>query len=288
MKTTIKLLSYILLLVVSVACSENEAEENLENEIPIDDVIIDKKLQSSERIARGRIRRIRLRKMRVNQRLDLGYQIITDIPNNENTAEVASIDMKISNGDTKNATTIFVQQTSKNNQKGKVRKYISEEFDLPFSFLGKTVTVTSIDRDIKGNQIGKPYTEKIEVNGTPVNELVSITQPELKLNKDGENFTMKVALKGDPKYPYLKLEMKEIMISSKVIPDDGGSETEEAEIRLTYQGQNEDGLFMFENKDVRFIESDNVVDMEYLITTTLSKIDGEELDYAEFRITGLE
>jgi hypothetical protein len=288
MKTTIKLLSYILLLVVSVACSENEAEENLENEIPIDDVIIDKKLQSSERIARGRIRRIRLRKMRVNQRLDLGYQIITDIPNNENTAEVASIDMKISNGDTKNATTIFLKQTSKNNQKGKVRKYISEEFDLPFLFLGKTVTVTSIDRDIKGNQIGKPYTEKIEVNGTPVNELVSITQPELKLNKDGENFTMKVALKEDPKYPYLKLEMKEIMISSKVIPDDGGSETEETEIRLTYQGQNEDGLFMFENKDVRFIESDNVVDMEYLITTTLSKIDSEELDYAEFRITGLE
>ena len=44
---------------------------------------------------------------------------------------------------------------------------------------------------------------------------------------------------------------------------------------------------VFKNTKLSFIEPDNVVDMEYLMTVQLYG-DDEELDYAEFRITGLE
>ncbi len=289
MKTTLKLIPFFLFTFIFIGCSENEMEENLEEETPTEDIVKGKNLESRDRITRGRIRRIRLKKMIIKQRLDMEFQITTTLTNNEATAEVASIDMKISTTDSKNQNSIFITQVQEkaiNNAKRK--KYTSKSFDLPYTFLGKTVTVTSIDRDIKGNQIGKPHVETIKVPERTITNPFAINEPSLTLNKDGETFTMQVSLKGDPKYPYLKLEMKEIMISSKIIPDDGGSESEEAEILLRYLGENKDGSFMYGNSTVKFIESDNVIDMEYM--TTLSVIDagGEELDYAEFRITGLE
>ncbi|WP_299683376.1 hypothetical protein [uncultured Tenacibaculum sp.] len=294
MKTIIKLISFFLLLNMFMSCNENEVEEliNENEEIQkksVKEDLTQKYISETDNLKeQPKLRISRLRKMRINQRLDMSYQIITNIHTNEMNSNIATIAMKISRDEDKSSTVIIELYPKKQHKRGIIKKFESKVFSLPAEFLGKKLTLTSIDKNKEGKQIGSTYIETITVSGTPINELISISKPELRINKDGETFTMKVALKGNPKYPYLKLEMKDVIISSKVTPNDGGSETVEDLIMLTYQGQDKDGLFIFESSTVNFTESDNVIDMEFLATVNVTDAGGEELDYAEFRITGLE
>ena len=292
MKTTVKLISYFLLLFLSISCNENEGEELLDEKDNITKQKIDDKaiptrryiaqtgdFKGKRKLRGSIIRRGKIRKKELPEK----WRVITRIPNTEENSDIAIIEMTISTG---YESLIIKLKPVKEN--AKFLKFKSERIRVSDEFVGKKLKLVSVDQNEKGEQIGKAYIEHVEVFNETVGELITPLQPKLKINKDGETFTMSIALKGDPKLKYLKLEMKEIMISSKVIPDDGGSETEEAEVLLRYLGENKDGSFMYGNSTVKFIESDNVIDMEYM--TTLSVIDagGEELDYAEFRITGIE
>ncbi|CAL2065133.1 hypothetical protein [Tenacibaculum sp. 190524A05c] len=276
MKTTIKFISYFLLLFVCIGCNEDKNEELITDK---EDDKID--IQQSSRAFRPK--RTLKRRLKIKRILQESWRITTRIPNIEENSDIAIIEMTISSGE--KSMLVELHPVKEN---AKFIKFKSELIKVSKDFIGTELMLVSIDKNEKGEQIGEPFIETTKVPFVPFNEAVSINQPKLSLNKDGETFTMSVALKGDPKLKYLKLEMKEIMISSKVVPDDGGSETVEDAITLQYVGQNEEGLFIFENQYVEFIESDNVVDMEYLSSITISDTGGEELDYAEFRITGLE
>ena len=76
-------------------------------------------------------------------------------------------------------------------------------------------------------------------------------------------------------------------ITVVLFPIDGGSEPDEFEQVDFGFLEIERGL-VYKKKDVTFIEADNVIDMEYLAVVTVTDAGGEELDYAEFRITGQE
>ena len=44
---------------------------------------------------------------------------------------------------------------------GKNRKFLSDVFDLPVAFIGKKITIVSVDRNIQGKQVGKTHIETI-------------------------------------------------------------------------------------------------------------------------------
>ncbi|CAL2075908.1 hypothetical protein [Tenacibaculum sp. 190524A05c] len=287
MKTIIKFISYFLLLFVCIGCNEDKNEELINDQ----EETIEKKLstRSSTKIKysaetgdfKGK-RRLSIKRNRKGN-----WKVITSISNNEINSTVAFIETTISIEGKDDGNTISLIQTPRKKNK-KFIKFKSKKVNSLNEFIGKKLKIVSVDKNEKGERIGVPVVQIIETKEDTNGNKITIEQPELRLNKDGETFTMTVALKTDPKDHFFTIELKDARISSLLIPDDGGSETVEDAISLQYMGQNEEGLFIFENQYIEFIESDNVVDMEYLSSITISDTGGEELDYAEFRITGLE
>jgi hypothetical protein len=109
---------------------------------------------------------------------------------------------------------------------------------------------------------------------------IKINTPSLKVNEDGETFTFKVAATGN---------MAQAIESVKIVltPDDGGSDADPKEFSLEFVRESINKR-VFNARKVQFIDPRNVIDMEYKAVVTLYDTNGEELDYAEFRIVGLE
>ncbi len=142
---------------------------------------------------------------------------------------------------------------------------------------GISFTTITQFRDENGADIGAPVTDYITVQD---NDGLSMKAPKLSMKNDGETFKLRLVLKGDNIGQVEKVQVS-------LTPDDGGSESDPATFELTLTGETETSR-IYKNNSITFIESDNVVDMEYIAAVSVSDAGGEELDYAEFRITGLE
>lgn len=153
----------------------------------------------------------------------------------------------------------------------------SINFENPEEAIGYEYTVVLNYLDESGNPVGEQIEQVVTIDG---NDLLNIKTPSLKRNEDQETFTFKMVTTGT-------LASGVANVSVHLTPDDGGSDAdpEEFDLELVNELPNKR---VFKASQIEFIDAGNVVDMEYIAAVTLSDNNGDELDYAEFRITGLE
>ena len=220
---------------------------------------------------------IRTGRTRLKKRRNGLYKTVV-IVENDPTNEVATVEFTLlpqSGVVPVQSTVVLVPKKIKPN--GNV-KFVNTEFELTGQYpVGMDLIGTVVQKNIAGDTIGSPELNSVKVKA---NAQLNLNTPVLLLNDDQETFNFRVAVSG-------KKAFKVANVNVMLTPNDGGSDAdpEEFELVLT-QEQVQSRTFMAEI--VEFIESGNVVDMEYIAAVTFFDTNGEELDYAEFRITGLE
>lgn len=216
------------------------------------------------------IRRLKLRKKRTS-----GYRV--SVISNYSTDEVAYIElaMEPQNGVIPNATIMHLEpkNTNENGETKYVYNSLYFEGEDP-AWLSFMVTITP--KNSAGEDVAEPETMYITVADT--NDGLNIKQPFLKINEDEETFSFLSIIAGE-----LNQEVAAVDIS--LFSEDGGSDTETFSLELFKEKPNKK---VFLNQELLFSDATNVVDMLYLAEITLLDSNGDELDYAEFRIVGLE
>lgn len=220
---------------------------------------------------------IKTGRTRIKRRSNGLYKTVV-IVENDPTNEVATVEFTLlpQNGVVPNQSTI-VLEPKKIKPNGNI-KFVNTELELTGQYpVGMDLIGTVVQKNSAGDTIGSPELNSVKVKD---NAKLSLSTPILQINGDGETFSLNVIASGKKAY-------KVTTVSVVLTPDDGGSDAdpEEFELYLTEE-QAQSKTFMADM--IQFIDPGNVVDMEYIAAVTFFDTNGEELDYAEFRITGLE
>ena len=200
--------------------------------------------------------------------------VVEDDPENE----VATVEvlMPPQNGMEANPSTMTLElrNTNDNGNKRFVFNQLNIDGEDP---VGQSLQLTVTQKDAAGENVGEPETIYVTAQD---NDMINMTTPTLKINEDGETFTFKIAATGT-------LSPEVANVNVHLTQDDGGSDADPEEFDLELIRETENKR-VFKAQEIEFVESGNVIDMEYIAVFTFFDTNGEELDYAEFRIVGLE
>ena len=224
---------------------------------------------------------------RIKRRNNGLYKTVMVISNEDPTlADVAIIELSLSGTSTDQPVQSTVILDYAGDTEDGFKKFTNNQIEYTEDIVGQIVTTTAVFKDDAGNEIGQPVVSNLTVKGAEL----AIKKSTLKINSDGEKFTGKVVLDRESLLEQDQLDLvlaPGATVTMSIIPDDGGSEADPETFELELTNETLTKL-IFKNSGVTFIEPDNVVDMEYIAVVTVSDSGGEELDYAEFRITGQE
>lgn len=261
---------------------------------------------------KGRIRRIRIKERNngsnyrvvahvennvedvVNQVVETSLEVLTDVD--------ATLEFRTTGKDTEPTQTVILKLIGKT-EDGKYLKYANTDVKFEKNPAGRIIKVKAALMTEKGELLEEPISTFVTAEGK--NTILNRT-PKLKMNRKGDSFkistrTSRRRIKkqmlstlqtytgktiDDISDDEVREYMASLKIQARIIPNNGGSETEEHTILIGFL-EIERG-FTLRNTGVTFVETDNVVDMEYTVAFRISDSGGEELDYAEFRITGQE
>ena len=211
------------------------------------------------------------------KRRNNGLEKVVMVVENDPNGDVENIEVIIpaQNGVTAVPETITLEKrnTNANGNTRYVFRHLLMEGANPD---GQIFNMTANLKDASGTTIA---TEAVSATAQS-NDGINITGVSLRINDDGETFTFRTVVKGTDKATVTNIEVL-------LTPDDGGAEADPDQFNLSLTNETATKR-VFKNLGVTFGDFDNVVDMEYIAAITLFDSNGEEIDYAEFRITGLE
>ena len=228
-----------------------------------------------------------IRRGKLKQRPDGTYSVIKFVPTQDQLMmDISSLVVTV--GGTANSQPVqnqlvlgFVGETEDG-----YAKFKSNDLQFTEDVVGQIVDIQTQFLNSSGDVVGQTIFDSFTVKGPEL----AIKKSTLKINSDGETFTGKVVLDRESLLEQDQLDLvlaPGATVTMSIIPDDGGSEADPETFELELTNETSTKL-IFKNSGVTFIEPDNVVDMEYIAVVTVSDSGGEELDYAEFRITGQE
>lgn len=222
-----------------------------------------------------------IRRGKIKKKQSFGYRTVVVVENNSGANsenEVASIEVTLSeqNGIIPNPATIILlpKSTNANGYTRFVHNRLNFEGEDP---IGQSLDALVVQKNAQGEIIEEPEVFYMTVQD---NDMINMTTPNLKMNNDGETFTFKMAATGS-----LSGEVANVNVT--LTPDDGGSDADPEQFDLELIRETENRR-VFKARNVSFVDPGNVIDMQYLAAVAFYDGNGEELDYAEFRITGLE
>lgn len=205
----------------------------------------------------------RIKKRRIGSSFKLSANIINDKNNETASAEITINNLKGS------ITTINTDV--KNNEIATVFESKGED-NIVFD-------VTFILKDKNGNFIYKKK-RRIERNRAKYKE--SLRSTELRANPNNNSFTINVALN---KKLLSDSDIKNLNISAKIKPINGGTPTKEKEGVDFGFLEISRGLVIYTNNDINFANSKRVVGKKYLVIISLNDVEGKKLASKKFKIS---
>ena len=310
MKTLAKFLIFASIAITS--CNENEIDyltlkdENLKS---LDDA---KEASSAIKGVEAVIRRGKLKQRSnglyrmvmfvpsdlANQVVETSLEVLTDV---DATLESSSV--------SEDPKQVFEPQTFILERKGRTKdgafvRYVNNQIKFKADPSGRIFRTKAILRGEKGEPIGEVMTSYVTAIG--LNSILD-RNPKLKTNvrRLRSNPSTRTAARRIKKQMISTLQTyagvsendisdeevaayaSELQLTMSLKPVDWGSSTEEETFPLGF-AEIRRGLVRFNNSSINFVEPDNVKGRAYIATISIKSTDGEELDYAEFRITGQE
>jgi len=209
-----------------------------------------------------------IKRTRIKERRNGLYKMSAAIENDDDN-DVTEVAISVS--DLQGNTATF-NTTPKNNNT------INADFSFEKASTSQKMSVTYVLKDFCGDEIN---TTKEEVSL----ESNIIKKPVLTQNKDGKTFSLNIPLlkKG------LGKDFKKLKINATIKAINDGSDAEKFIDGESFNFQEvTKGKVIYENNNIIFMKPNNVIGKQYAVQITVADANGEELDYAEFRIVGLE
>jgi hypothetical protein len=190
--------------------------------------------------------------------------LTADIDNNEDN-DVAEAAITID--DLQGNRTFFNVAPKKNNT-------IKTDFSFEKETISKQMNVTIILKDFYGDEIST-FKEEVSVTSGIIGD------PVLTQNDDKKTFSLTIPLNRKQ----LGKDYKDLRIYVELKATNSKNYYEGTNFRFKEITK---GLVIYENNSITFLKPNNVIGKQYAVQITVADANGEELDYAEFRIVGLE